>query len=85
MGCAASKPEGGFDAPDALLGAGLPGAKQGQGDRRKSASGRLRPVGDVGFACFLSHFKTEAATEARWLQGELEQMTEERCFLDSDE
>ena len=29
-----------------------------------------RPVG--GFAAFLSHYKVEAATEARWLQGELE-------------
>ena len=37
------------------------------------------------FAAFLSHFKIEAATEARWLQQELEAVLGERCFLDSDD
>ena len=36
---------------------------------------------DGGFAAFLSHYKVEAATEARWLQGELEAYLDERCFL----
>jgi hypothetical protein len=37
-----------------------------------------------GFAAFLSHYKIEAATEARWLQENLESMLDERCFLDSE-
>ena len=36
------------------------------------------------FACFLSHFKFEAATEARLCQIELEKMLGAPCFLDSD-
>ena len=40
---------------------------------------------DCGFACFLSHFKVEAATEARWLQQQLEEALGQRCFLDSDD
>ena len=39
----------------------------------------------TGFACFLSHYKIEAATEARWLQRELEEALGERVFLDSDD
>ena len=35
--------------------------------------------------CFLSHFKAEAATEARLVQIELEKMTGCPCFLDSDD
>ena len=38
-----------------------------------------------GFAAFLSHYKTEAATEARWLKAELEAVLGKRCFLDSDD
>ena len=39
-----------------------------------------------GFCCFLSHYKVEAATEARWLQEALEAHLEgERAFLDSDD
>ena len=37
------------------------------------------------FACFLSHFKIEAAAEARWLQHQLEESLGQRCFLDSDD
>ena len=38
-----------------------------------------------GFAAFLSHYKVEAATEARWMQQELETALGERIFLDSDD
>ena len=34
------------------------------------------------FTAFLSHYKVEAATEARWLQGELERKLGGRAFLD---
>ena len=40
---------------------------------------------DGGFVAFLSHFKMEAATEARWLKRELEERLDARCFLDSDD
>ena len=36
------------------------------------------------FHAFLSHFKVEAATEARWLQEQLEEALGGRVFLDSD-
>lgn len=36
------------------------------------------------FAAFLSHYKIEAATEARWLQENLA-LLGRRCFLDSDD
>ena len=39
----------------------------------------------TGFAAFLSHYKAEAATEARWLQQELEVTLGQRAFLDSDD
>ena len=39
----------------------------------------------LSFACFLSHYKVEAATEARWLQENLEAHLGKRCFLDSDD
>ena len=51
----------------------------------KEPSPRPRPRDAAGFACFLSHYKVEAATEARWLQQELEAATARRCFLDSDD
>ena len=45
-----------------------------------------RRASSTGFACFLSHFKVEAATEARWLQEALEpHLDGERAFLDSDD
>ena len=74
MGCSAGKPE----PPHARAlshNVGRPGSPQPQGARGKSTS----------FACFLSHFKTEAATEARWLQRELEEAINEKVFLDSDD
>ena len=37
------------------------------------------------FSAFLSHYKIEAATEARWLKAELEALLDKRCFLDSDD
>ena len=37
------------------------------------------------FGCFLSHYKVEAASEARWLQQQLEPLLGQRCFLDSDD
>ena len=36
------------------------------------------------FTAFLSHYKVEAATEARWLQEKLEPLLGGRPFLDSD-
>ena len=48
------------------------------------SSARSRPPG-TGFAAFLSHFKVEAATEARWLQERLEREISQRVFLDSDD
>lgn len=35
--------------------------------------------------CSVCSYKTEAATEARWLQQELEATLDRRCFLDSDD
>ena len=37
------------------------------------------------WAAFLSHYKTEAAMEARFLQTELEVLLGRKCFLDSDD
>ena len=37
------------------------------------------------YAAFLSHYKVESASEARWLQRELEERLQERVFLDSDD
>lgn len=37
------------------------------------------------YGCFLSHFKAEAAMEARFLQTELESLLGKPCFLDSDD
>ena len=45
----------------------------------------LPPDAESGFVAFLSHFKIEAATEARWLKRELEERLGARCFLDSDD
>ena len=56
--------------------------------RARSVSGsRLldRPDACDGFACFLSHFKIQCASEARLLQAELETSFGRRCFLDSDD
>ena len=52
---------------------------------RPSTNSLARPEDAQGFAAFLSHFKVEAATEARWLQQELEGLLGRRCFLDSDD
>ena len=55
---------------------------------RRGSTRALRPVAEDSedrFAAFLSHYKIEAATEARWLQGELEALLSRRCFLDSDD
>ena len=38
-----------------------------------------------GYAAFVSHYKEEAAMEARFLQMELEKHTGSRVFLDSDD
>ena len=43
------------------------------------------PMGGQRFGCFLSHYKVEAASEARWLQQTLEPLLGQRCFLDSDD
>ena len=85
MGCSSSKPTAAHDVR-----AGLPGSPQEQrplsikGERSHSLAERSLPAND-GFAGFLSHYKIEAATEARWLQQQLEEELNERCFLDSDD
>merc|ERR1712185_556639 len=71
MGCASSKPPSADN-----LRAGLPAAPQQQ---QRAFAERS------GFAIFLSHYKTEAATEARWLQEHLEREISQRVFLDSDD
>ena len=43
------------------------------------------PPSGQRFGCFLSHYKVEAASEARWLQQTLEPLLGQRCFLDSDD
>ena len=43
------------------------------------------PSGGQQFYAFLSHYKMEAATEARWLQEQLEEAFGGRVFLDSDD
>merc|ERR1719382_2184494 len=40
---------------------------------------------EESYAAFLSHYKVESATEARWLQGQLEPKLCGRAFLDSDD
>ena len=81
MGCSSSKPTGVDD-----LHAGLPGAPQRQEalvlDRRERSFSLAQAS---GFASFLSHYKIEAATEARWLQEHLEHEMQQRVFLDSDD
>ena len=37
------------------------------------------------FKAFVSHFKAEAAMEARYIQTELEAQADSRCFIDSDD
>ena len=94
MGCCASKPSGVIEAKDGrehpLFGAaGLPDQKHEQtsaGATPNDASfGRRSSVKKSGFACFLSHYKIEAATEARWLQQQLEEKLNQPVFLDSDD
>jgi len=46
---------------------------------------RRASYNDSGFHAFLSHYKVEAATEARWLQEQLEPKLDGRAFLDSDD
>ena len=41
--------------------------------------------GNGTFAAFVSHFKREAALEARWIQTELQGSLDRRVFLDSDD
>ena len=44
------------------------------------------PVATKPFAAFISHYKAEAAMEARFLQRELQlALSGRRCFLDSDD
>ena len=52
-----------------------------------NSSSRLlkRPEARERFACFLSHYKIQCASEARLLQAELEASLGRRCFLDSDD
>ena len=56
----------------------------------RSPSGRVAQASSAGgsrkgYGAFLSHFKMEAALEARWLQTQLEEALGKRCFLDSDD
>ena len=59
---------------------------ENRGPRRSNSRllGRPDARGDR-FACFLSHFKIQCASEARLLQAELETSLARRCFLDSDD
>ena len=43
------------------------------------------PSGAKQYVAFISHYKIEAATEARWLQEQLEASLGKPSFLDSDE
>jgi len=43
------------------------------------------PPGPKRWAAFISHYKVEAAMEARFLQTELEVLLGRKCFLDSDD
>jgi hypothetical protein len=55
---------------------------------RQATPGEMKEEGLVvrkRFAAFISHFKAEAAAEARLLQMELEAVIGGRCFLDSDD
>ena len=56
----------------------------------RSPSGRVAQASSAGgsrkaYGAFLSHYKMEAALEARWLQTQLEEALGKRCFLDSDD
>ena len=51
--------------------------------RSTTVKSRPAEADEDSFAAFLSHYKIEAATEARWLQENLEAMLGRRCFLDS--
>lgn len=83
MGCAASK--GAADsAPPAEVARAPKLFVQNLDSNGGPQRERSRPA-DGGFACFISHFKVEAATEARWLQERLEDVLGKRCFLDSDD
>ena len=52
---------------------------------RQSSQSNRSVAGESGWSAFISHYKVEAATEARWLQEHLEPHLN-RCpvFLDSD-
>ena len=52
----------------------------------QGAASLLERIDDQSsYACFLSHYKIEAATEARWLKRELEEALQGKAFLDSDD
>ena len=70
MGCCASTKKHGADGLASAR--GLPVSPVTQVRERKA------------YSAFLSHYKMEAATDARWLQGELEPLLGGRPFLDSD-
>ena len=74
MGCSSGKAAQ-QDARALSRDPGRPGRAQSQLDRSEK----------TGYACFLSHYKIEAATEARWLQRELEEAIKKKVFLDSDD
>lgn len=64
-------------APPKLADASM--ATKGSGDDRR----RVQP--DCKYAAFISHYKSEAAMEARFLKGELEERLNAPVFLDSDD
>ena len=53
--------------------------------RPSRAQTHLMQPNTAPFAGFLSHYKIEAATEARWLKEKLEDSLEASVFLDSDD
>ena len=56
-----------------------------EGRKRDTNASRMSRASTDGFHSFVSHMKAEAAMEARFLQLELERLTDEMVFLDSDD
>ena len=77
MGCTQSRPVG-------------PSSSSSDDDPAAAAAAdpsalRLRsPISGKKFFTFISHFKFEAAADARFLQMELERILQRKVFLDND-
>jgi len=53
--------------------------------QRSSSEEAPRRASGKRWSVFISHYKAEAAMEARWLQGELQERLGGKAFLDSDD